>query len=123
MATIEKETPIAFEHQNALVSSIKNVYAAFGERRAALGLTNPGKAEDIHSEAQNNVFLTNQMFTGLRADLGKTLCASPTFSINHSFAVGSQVAPPYTFVSMLITQKVYLDNLWSSDHAFARILA
>lgn len=71
-----------------------------------LGLSNPGTVENIAREVQKDVFLTNSMFTGLRAELTKPSSINPLFQVSHAFAMGSQGLPPYTFVALYGTSKV-----------------
>ena len=91
---------------NALMKALKDTYQSFQDRRATLGLSNPGSVENIAREVQKDVFLTNFMFTGLRADLNRPLSVSPLFQYTHTFAMGSQGSPPYGFSAIYGTQKV-----------------
>jgi len=91
---------------NALVRALKDIYTSFSDRREALDLSNPGSVENIAREVQKDVFLTNSMFTGLRADLNRPLSVSPLFQYTHTFAMGSQGSPPYGFSAIYGTQKV-----------------
>lgn len=95
-----------FLESNAVFATFRNLYTAFSERREALGLQNPGTVENIAREVQRDVFLTNSMFTGLRADLTKPSSVDPLFQVSHGFAVGSQGLPPYTFMALFGTSKV-----------------
>ena len=91
---------------NPLFASFRNLYNSFSEKRDALGLSNPGTVERIASEVQRDVFVNNYMFTGLRADIQKTLGASPMFQTSHAFSMGSQGLPPYTFLAIYGNPKV-----------------
>ena len=91
---------------NTLVKAIQDTYTSFSERRASLGLSNPGSVENVAREVQKDVFLTNSMFTGLRADLVRPLSMSPLFQYSHAFAMGSQGLPPYGFSAIYGTQGV-----------------
>ena len=91
---------------NVVVRAFQDTYAAFSERRAALGLSNPGSVENVAREVQKDVFLTNYMFAGLRADLNRPLSVSPLFQYAHAFAMGSQGLPPYGFSAIYGTQGV-----------------
>jgi mitochondrial import receptor subunit TOM40 len=62
---------------NAIFDALFSTYQSFQERRAALGLTNPGTVEQIAKEVQRDVFLTNQTFSGLRAELNKSFSLNP----------------------------------------------
>lgn len=91
---------------NSIVDTILNVYAGLQDRRAALGLSNPGTVDNIAKEVTRDVFLTNQTFSGLRAELNKSFSISPLFQISHAFASGSQQLSPYTFLALFGTQSV-----------------
>ena len=91
---------------NALVDGILDTYRAFQDRRAALGLSNPGTVDRIASEVQRDVLLTNLMFSGLRAELNKSFSIAPLFQISHAFSTGSQVLSPYTFLALYGTNNV-----------------
>jgi mitochondrial import receptor subunit TOM40 len=83
--------------QNSMVSRIQDVYLSFQERRAALGLSNPGTVEGIAREVTHNVFLNNLSFSGLRADLTKAFSVAPLFQVSHALSMGSQALPPYSY--------------------------
>lgn len=95
-----------FLQSNAVVRALQDTYNSFSERRAALGLSNPGSVDNIAREVQKDVFLSNFMFTGLRADINRPLSVSPLFQYNHAFAMGSQGLPPYAFSALYGTQGV-----------------
>ena len=95
-----------FLQENVVVSSIRDAIQSFSERREALGLPSPGTVENIAKEVQRDVFLTNYMFTGLRADLTKPFAVSPIFQVSHAFSVGSQGLPPYSFGALYGSPKV-----------------
>ena len=101
-----KVIPIAYVEENGLVGRIKGLYNAFHLQRSALGLLNPGTVEGVSREVTRDVFLTNSMFTGLRADITKVFSVNPVFHTSHAFSVGSQGLPPYTFVSTFGTDRV-----------------
>lgn len=101
-----KVIPIAYVEGNGLVSRIKGLYNTFHLQRSALGLSNPGTVEGVSREVTRDVFLTNSMFTGLRADITKVFSINPVFHTSHAFSVGSQGLPPYTFVSTYGTDRV-----------------
>ncbi|KAG4303127.1 hypothetical protein PCK1_000465 [Pneumocystis canis] len=79
----------------------------FREIRASLGLSNPGTVEYLSREAQQDVLLSRMMFTGARADLGKVFpCKDDiTFQTTHSFSMGSQQFPSYSFGAVFGTKK------------------
>jgi mitochondrial import receptor subunit TOM40 len=98
---------LSFMTDNSIAAAIKDAYGSFSDRRAALGLSNPGTVDNIAREVQKEVLLSNFMFTGLRADLTKVFGMSPLFRISHAFAMGSQGnLPPYAFSAMYGTSKV-----------------
>lgn len=79
---------------------------SFSERRAKLGLSNPGTIESLSREVQRDVFLNNSMFTGVRADLTKIFSMTPLFQVSHQFALGERINP-YTFAAMYGTNKIF----------------
>ena len=91
---------------NPLISSVRDTYHAFQARRELLGLSNPGTVENVASEVQRGVFLTNLSFSGLRAELTKAFSVSPLFQVCHSFSQGSGQMPPYVFMALYGTNKV-----------------
>lgn len=110
MATVTIDEPssgvLSFLTENAIASAINDTYNNLAERRKLLGLTNPGSVEGIAREVQRDVLLTNHMFSGLRCDLSKVFSASPLFRIQHGFAMGSQVLPPWQFLSVYGNSRV-----------------
>lgn len=96
----------AFLYNNSMASALSDTYKSFHERRAALGLTNPGTVDNIAREVQRDVFLTNYTFTGLRADLTKAFSVAPLFQVSHAFSMGAQGMPPYTFAALFGTNRV-----------------
>ncbi|MCJ1468458.1 translocase of outer mitochondrial membrane [Pseudocyphellaria aurata] len=104
-----------FLKNNAVMATLRDTYSSFSRRRAALGLSNPGTVDNISREVQKDVFLTNSMFTGLRADLTRPFSVNPLFQVSHAFAMGSQGLPPYTFVALYGTSKVYLQGNVDND--------
>lgn len=91
---------------NTFTDTILDTYRAFNDRRAALGLSNPGPVDEISKEVQRSVFLTNQAFSGLRAELNKSFSIYPLFQISHAFSTGSQMLSPYTFLALYGTDNV-----------------
>ena len=98
--------PFVLFNDNALVIAVRNTYRSFSQRRDALGLSNPGTFENIAREVQKDVFLTNFMFTGMRADWTKPISNSPIFHISHALSMGAQGLPPYAFAALYGTPKV-----------------
>jgi len=103
---LEKDSPLGFLFNNSVAVALADTYASFSERRASLGLSNPGTVENIAREVQRDVFLNNYTFQGLRADLTKGFSMSPLFQVSHAFSMGSQGLPPYTFAALFGTNKV-----------------
>ena len=99
---------------NGVFDIFLDTYRSFQERRAALGLSNPGTVDNISKEVQRDVFLTNQTFSGLRAELNKSFSISPLFQISHAFSAGSQQLSPYTFLALYGTNNVCLVPLRSA---------
>jgi len=107
---LEKDSPLAFLYSNSVTTALADVYTSFSERRAALGLSNPGTVENIAREVQRDVFLNNYTFTGLRADLTKAFSMAPLFQVSHAFSMGSQGLPPYTFAALFGTNNVFMQG-------------
>lgn len=99
--------PLAFVGNNPIAKVISDAAASFQERRAKLGLSNPGTVESLAKEVQRDVLLNNYMFTGLRADLTKAFSLNPLFQVSHAFALGER-SNPYTFAALYGTNKVGL---------------
>lgn len=91
---------------NGFMDTIFDTYRSFQARREALGLSNPGTVDGIAREVQRDVFLTNQTFSGLRAELNKSFSIYPLFQISHAFSSGSQMLSPYTFLALYGTNNV-----------------
>ena len=91
---------------NAFFDIVFDTYQSFQDRRKALGLSNPGSVDNISAEVQRSVFLTNQTFSGLRAELNKSFSIYPLFQISHAFSSGSQLLSPYTFLALYGTNNV-----------------
>lgn len=107
---------------NAVIALLRDMSSSFSRRREALGLSNPGTVDNIAREVQKDVFLTNSMFTGLRADLTRPFSVNPLFQVSHAFAMGSQGLPPYTFLALYGTSKVCrLGQTTRTLYAFAEI--
>ncbi|KAK0281523.1 translocase of outer mitochondrial membrane [Friedmanniomyces endolithicus] len=103
---------------NAIFDVVLNTYRSFQDRRDALGLRNPGTIDQIAKEVQRDVFLTNQMFSGLRAELNKSFSLNPIFQVSHAFAMGSQMLSPYTFLALYGTDNILLQGQVDSDASF-----
>jgi mitochondrial import receptor subunit TOM40 len=87
-----------------------DAYQSFHDRRAALGLSNPGAVDEINREVSRGVFLNNLTFSGLRAELNKSFSIYPLFQISHAFATGSQALSPYTFLALYGTNNVRISQ-------------
>ena len=93
--------------QNPFISSIRDTYSAFSKRRGALGLSNPGTVDNVSREVSRDVFLTNQMFTGFRAELAKIFSYQPMFQTAHSLSMGNDGSlPPYSFAALYGSPRV-----------------
>ncbi|GES63361.1 mitochondrial import receptor subunit tom-40 [Aspergillus terreus] len=115
-------TPPSFLTDNSVAAAIKDAYSSFSERRAALGLPNPGTVDNIAREVQKEVLLSNFMFSGLRADLTKVFGMSPLFRVSHAFSMGSSGnLPPYAFSAMYGSPKVFMQGNFGSDGALAAV--
>ncbi|KAJ7046794.1 eukaryotic porin-domain-containing protein [Mycena alexandri] len=94
----------------APISPLFNAYDRFALWRADLGLPHPGTVESLQKETKST-HLSNFIFDGARADLTKSLSMSPLFQVTHSFALGSQTAPPsYNFGAIFGSTKVFLQG-------------
>ncbi|RAQ46754.1 import receptor subunit tom-40 [Aspergillus flavus] len=112
----------SFLTDNSVAAVIKDAYTSFSERRAALGLPNPGTVDNIAREVQKEVLLSNFMFSGLRADLTKVFGMSPLFRVSHAFSMGSSGnLPPYAFSAMYGSPKVFMQGNFGSDGALAAV--
>lgn len=100
---------------NSVMTLFRDLLSSFSRRREAIGLSNPGTVDNIAREVQKDVFLTNSMFTGLRADLTRPFSVNPLFQVSHAFAMGSQGLPPYTFLALYGTSKVFLQGNIDND--------
>ncbi|EED12521.1 mitochondrial import receptor subunit (tom40), putative [Talaromyces stipitatus ATCC 10500] len=113
---------LSFLTDNSVAAAIKDAYGSFSERRAALGLPNPGTVDNIAREVQKEVLLSNFMFTGLRADLTKVFGMAPLFRMSHAFAMGSAGnMPPYNFSAMYGTPKVFMQGNLGSDGGLSAV--
>ena len=112
--TSTTDSPLAFLRTNPLSTKISDAWNSFSERRAKLGLTNPGTVENLAKEVQRDVHLNNYMFTGLRGDITKIFSLSPLFQVSHQFAKGDRLNP-YTFAALYGTSKVCALELYLND--------
>ncbi|KAK5122053.1 hypothetical protein LTR85_004299 [Meristemomyces frigidus] len=107
------------QRTNAVLDTVLDTYRSFQDRRAALGLSNPGTVDNIAAEVQRSVFLTNQTFSGLRAELNKSFSIYPLFQISHAFSAGSQQLSPYTFLALYGTNNILCQAQLDSDASFS----
>lgn len=130
IATIDEPSSgaLSFLTDNAIASVINDTYNNLSERRKLMGLTNPGTVESISLEVQGDVLLNNYMFSGLRCDLQKFFSISPMFRMQHGFAMGSNVLPPWQLLAMYGNSRVrmytpsYTSIADPFSDAFARYL-
>lgn len=104
-SSFEVPSPLGFLTSNPIANAVGDAYRSFSDRRAKLGLMNPGTVESISKEVQREVSLTNYMHTGLRADLTKAVSMSPLFQVSHQFAIGEHMKP-YAFAALFGNNKV-----------------
>ncbi|OTA61063.1 hypothetical protein K449DRAFT_331483 [Hypoxylon sp. EC38] len=104
-----RSSPLGFLTANPIANAVSDAYKSFSERRAKLGLSNPGTVETIAKEVQREVSLNNYMHTGIRADLTKAVSLSPLFQVSHQFAMGEH-QNPYAFAGIFGTNKVFLQG-------------
>ncbi|KAI2623452.1 mitochondrial import receptor subunit TOM40 [Xylaria nigripes] len=107
-------SPMAFLATNPIANAIGDAYRSFSDRRAKLGLNNPGTVESLSKEVQREVSLTNFMHTGLRADLTKVVSLSPLFQVSHQFAMGEHMKP-YAFAALYGTNNIFLQGSMDND--------
>ncbi|KAI1076291.1 eukaryotic porin-domain-containing protein [Whalleya microplaca] len=107
-------SPLGFLTANPIANAVSDAYSAFSDRRAKLGLPNPGTVETISKEVQRDVSLTNFMHTGIRADVTKIVSISPLFQASHQFAMGEHMKP-YAFAALFGTNKVFLQGSMDND--------
>ena len=109
-----------YVHGNAFANALRSTYNSFMDRRTALSLPNPGTVENIDREVKRSVFLTNQMFSGLRADWSRPFSVAPMFTVAHAFAIGSQNIPPYNLTTMFGTKDVSLAHSRRASKIFTK---
>lgn len=101
----QSQSPLGFLTSNPIANVISDAYTSFSERRAKLGLSNPGTVETIAKEVQREVSLNNYMHSGIRADITKVVSLSPLFQVSHQLAMGEH-QNPYAFAGLFGTNKV-----------------
>ena len=71
------------------------------------------------SECTTATHLSTYIFDGARADITKTFSMNPLFQATHSFALGSQTAPPsYNFTAIYATPSVCVRSCPASTWAY-----
>ncbi|KAG6814356.1 hypothetical protein H0H92_010941 [Tricholoma furcatifolium] len=106
---VEAHIPSAPSYFNP-ISPFTDVFERFNQWRTDLGLPHPGTVENLQKEVKAT-HLTNFIFDGARADLTKSLSASPLFQVTHSFALGAQNVPPsYNFGAIFADNSVFLQG-------------
>ncbi|KAF2126926.1 hypothetical protein P153DRAFT_297070 [Dothidotthia symphoricarpi CBS 119687] len=118
MPTKEQAVDDVLSH-NGAYGRLGDVYRAFQERREALGLSNPGVVESIAREVQRDVFLNNSSFSGLRAELTKAFSAAPLFQVAHSLSMGSQLQPPYSYMVLYGSPRIFMQGSLDNDLQFS----
>ncbi|KAL4967252.1 TOM complex pore protein TOM40 [Aspergillus stella-maris] len=114
--------PPSFLTDNSVFAVLKETYTSFSEKRAALGLPNPGTVDNVGREVQKDVLLSNFMFSGLRADLTKMFSMNPLFRVSHAFSMGgSGNMAPYAFSAMYGTSNVFMQGNLGSDGGLAAV--
>ncbi|CAJ2508015.1 Uu.00g092010.m01.CDS01 [Anthostomella pinea] len=111
---VQPASPLGLLTANPIASAVSDAYKSFSDRRARLGLSNPGTVDSITKEVQREVSLTNYMHTGIRADLTKAVSLSPLFQVSHQFAMGEHMKP-YAFAALFGTNNVFLQGSMDND--------
>ncbi|KIW03478.1 uncharacterized protein PV09_05245 [Verruconis gallopava] len=122
MATFSPEKSsdvLSYFTSNAIVQRLSDAFTSFQERREALGLSNPGTVDNISREVDRDVFLNNQAFSGLRAEIAKSFSMSPMFQVSHSLSMGSQTLSPYNFAAMYGSPRVFCQGSIDNDFALS----
>lgn len=115
VATMEVKTETSpsympgFLRSNPISATISDAYRSFQQKRASLGLTNPGTVDNLAKEVQRDVLCNNYAFTGLRGDISKPFSLSPLFQVSHAFALGERERP-YTLAALYGTNKTFLQG-------------
>ncbi|KAI0005190.1 eukaryotic porin-domain-containing protein [Xylariaceae sp. FL0662B] len=109
-----RPSPLGFLTTNPIANAVSDAYKSFSDRRASLGLSNPGSIETISKEVQRDVSLTNYMHTGIRADITKIVSISPLFQASHQFAMGEH-QKPYAFAALFGTSKVFFQGSMDNE--------
>lgn len=108
------DAPLGFLTSNPISNAVSDAFRSFNNRRAQLGLSNPGTIENISKEVQREVSLSNYMHSGLRADLTKAISLSPLFQVSHQFALGEQMKP-YAFAALYGVNNAFLQGSLDND--------
>lgn len=100
---------------NPLLRTVNKAYNSLSERRQALGLGNPGTAENVNREVARDVMLTPFFYSGLRADVSKSFSLQPAFQVSHALSMGSPVLPSYAFAVAYANEKMLLQGNIETD--------
>ncbi|KAF2669882.1 mitochondrial import receptor subunit [Microthyrium microscopicum] len=123
VAHVEKSKGSSWDFitSNAVVQRATEVISSLQEKRKTLGLSNPGNIDRIAREVENEVLLNNYSFTGLRADITKSVGNAPLFQVSHQFSTGSQMQMPYNFALLYGTPNVFMQaNIDNERQLMAR---
>jgi len=104
------ESMKSFFFTNPVVVAFADAMNSFSERRAKLGLPNPGTVENLAREVQNNTLIQpGYMFSGVKGEITKIFSTSPYFQVSHQFSMEERNSP-YTFSTLYGTNKVRRDT-------------
>jgi mitochondrial import receptor subunit TOM40 len=112
------QSSVAFLANNPIASGLSDAYNAFQDRRAKLGLSNPGSVETVAREVQRDALASGVMFSGLRAEISKVFCLNPLFQVSHQFAMGERLQP-YTFAALYGSSRVFAQGSVDNDGALS----
>jgi mitochondrial import receptor subunit TOM40 len=115
MSTIESIQTMLLS--NPVAIAVQDALTAFSERRAKLGLPNPGTVENITREVQREVFISNLLPPGLKGEMTKTLSVAPLFQVSHQFSLAENTSP-YVFAAMYGTNKTFMQGTIENTGAF-----
>jgi mitochondrial import receptor subunit TOM40 len=112
--TSPSDSSLRFLTQNPIYAGLSDVFQSFHDRRAKLGLSNPGTYDNVGREVQREVFLNNYMFSGIRADLTRAVSGAPLVQVSHQFAMGERL-PPYNFGAFYGTNSTFMQGTIDTD--------
>lgn len=111
---LPSDSKFAFLRNNPIYNGVSDLLQSFHDRRAKLGLSNPGNFDNVGREVQRDVFLNNYMFQGIRAELTRAVSMSPIVQVSHQFALGERLNP-YTFAAFYGTNSSFLQGTIDND--------